>query len=347
LGVLLPYTPLHHLLFHDLAGLPLVMTSGNRADEPMATDDAAARDSLAGIADGFLTHDRPIHLRCDDGVTRIVAGLELPVRRARGDAPQPLPLPVPCQRPLLAVGGHLKAAFALGRGGQAVLSHHLGDLDHLDAYRAFEAAVDHYERLFTVHPEGLIHDAHPDYASTRYALQRATAEGLPCLAVQHHEAHVASCLADNGGTGPVIGIAFDGSGFGADGAVWGGEFLTGGLEGFCRAARLRYVPLPGGDRAVREPWRMAVAHLRDAGLGYDQLFPFAGPAAVQLVDRGLAIGILGPPTSSMGRLFDAVAALAGVCGRVSFEGQAAIALEGLAAAAPPDDDYPFELATDG
>ncbi len=249
------------------------MTSGNRSDEPIAYEDHDARDRLSGIADVILTHDRPIHLRCDDSVTQWVAGAELPLRRSRGYAPEPLALPVSCHRPILAVGGQLKATFALGRGRHAFLSHHLGDLDHYEAYRAYVEAIEHYQRLFAMRPELIVHDLHPDYASTRCARQH---EGsIPLLGVQHHQAHIASCMADNGLDEPVIGVAFDGTGYGTDGAVWGGEFFTGDYRGFVRAAHLRYVAMPGGEQAVREPWRMAVAFLADAGQGGDELLGVA------------------------------------------------------------------------
>ncbi len=227
LGIMLPYTPLHHLLLEALDPLPLVMTSGNRSDEPIAYDDRDAQERLAGIADLFLTHDRPIETRCDDSVTRVVAGIELPIRRSRGYAPAPIRLPFACARPVLAVGGQLKVTFALGRGGHAVLSHHIGDLDDYEAYRAYVATIAHYERLFSVRPELIVHDLHPDYASTRYAIERAKTGSASHLliSVQHHHAHVASCMAENGIVERVIGVALDGTGYGSDGAVWGGEFL--------------------------------------------------------------------------------------------------------------------------
>ena len=266
LGVMLPYTPLHHLLLHRLDGMPLVMTSGNRSDEPIAYEDVDALERLAGIADLFLIHDRPIHVRCDDSVTRIVGGIELPVRRSRGYAPQPIVLPIACSSPVLAVGGQLKATFALGRQHHAFLSHHLGDLDDYAAYRAFEKDIALYQQLFAIQPRVIVHDLHPDYASTRYAVERAEDEQTTRLAVQHHHAHVASCMAENGLVEPVIGVAFDGTGFGTDGTIWGGEFLVGDYGQFRRAAHLRYVGMPGGEQAIREPWRMAVAHLVDAGV---------------------------------------------------------------------------------
>lgn len=343
LGVMLPYAPLHHLLLEAVGGIPLVMTSGNRADEPIAYEDADALERLKGIADCFLTHNRPIHVRCDDSVTRIVVGRELPIRRSRGYAPEPITLPMECPAPILAVGGQLKGAFALGRGQHAFVSHHLGDLDHLDAYRAFVKDIALYETLFDVRPRLIVHDLHPDYASTRYAKARAAAEDILLLAVQHHHAHMASCMAEHGLTGPVIGVSFDGTGFGTDGAVWGGEFLVGDYGQFRRAAHLRYVGMPGGEQAIREPWRMALAHLRDAGLDSNPLHSCATPAALRVVEQMLERGFNTPMTSSAGRLFDAVAALVLQRGTVSFEGQAAMQLEWLAGNLASDTTYPWAL----
>lgn len=342
LGVMLPSTPLHHLLARSVGGIPLVMTSGNRSDEPIAYQDDAP-DRLAGIADLFLTHDRAIHVRCDDSVTRVVGGVELPVRRSRGYAPRPVDLPASCPRPVLAVGGQLKNTFALGRGRRAFLSHHMGDLDHLDALRQFENDIDLYQRIFAVSPRCVAHDLHPDYATTRYARRRSAEEGIPVLAVQHHHAHMASCMAENRLDGPVIGVTFDGTGFGTDGAVWGGEFLVGGYREFRRAAHLRYVGMPGGDRAVLEPWRMAVAHLADAGAECAPLRARILHANHMLLMRMLETRVNTPLTSSAGRLFDAVAALAGVRDVVSYEGQAAVELERLASEVPADGAYGFEV----
>jgi hydrogenase maturation protein HypF len=342
LGVMLPYTPLHHLLLRKMGDIPLVMTSGNRSDEPIAYEDDDARRRLAGIADVFLTHDRPIHVRCDDSVTRVVAGKELPLRRSRGYAPQPISLPFECPRPILAVGGQLKATFALGRGRHAFLSHHLGDLDHFDAFRAFEKDVALYEQLFDIRPEVIAHDLHPDYASTGYAVKRNCEQ----IAVQHHHAHMASCMAENGLGKAVIGVTFDGTGYGTDGAIWGGEFLVGDYHGFRRAAHLRYVGLPGGDAAIREPWRVAVAHLRDAGVESAALRNRIPPSEYRTIESMLDRGFRCPPTSSAGRLFDAVAALAGERDRVSYEGQAAIELEWLATPVAADGVYPFDLSSE-
>jgi hydrogenase maturation protein HypF len=339
LGLMFPYTPLHHLLLRDL-GRPLVMTSGNRSDEPIAFEDAAAVRRLGGIADLFLTHDRPIRTRCDDSVVRVIAGVELPVRRSRGYAP--VPITVRCQRPILAVGGDLKSVFALGRDGRAILSHHLGDLDGLETYQAFAEAVTDYERRFRFRPEVIAHDLHPDYASTRYALGRAAADpAIRLVAVQHHHAHLASCLAENELDEPVIGVTFDGTGYGPDGTIWGGEFLVGDARGVRRAAHLRPVPQPGGDRAAREPWRMALAHLVDAGEGPALLADRVEPRALDTVRAMIDRRLNSPLTSSAGRLFDAVAALIGLRTVASYEGQVAAELEGLAAGAAADGAYPF------
>ncbi len=347
LGVMLPYTPLHELLVREVDGIPLVMTSGNRSDEPIAYREPEAFDRLGRIADRFLTHDRPISVRCDDSVVRLVSGSALPIRRSRGEAPGPLDLPVACRRPILAMGGQLKATFALGRGAHAFPSHHIGDLEHYDAYRAYVAEIALYRRLFDVSPELIVHDLHPDYASTHHAIDLARGEGLERLAVQHHHAHMAGCMAEHGLPGPAIGVTLDGTGFGTDGTVWGGEFLIGGYREVRRAAHLRSVPMPGGARAIREPWRMAVAYLDATGSVpssvLDRLSRGVGRSAVRVVRQMLARAVNAPQTSSAGRLFDAVAALAGVRYVVSYEGQAALELEWLAETLEPDGTYPFDL----
>ncbi len=337
LGVMLPYTPLHHLLLDALGGAPLVMTSGNRSDEPIAYLDDDAAQQLADIADIFLGNNRPIHARCDDSIVKPLRDGSVVLRRSRGYAPRPITLPFPCERSLLAVGGQLKNVFALSQSDRAILSQHMGDLDHFEGYRQFERDIRHYERLFRITPELIVHDLHPDYASTQYAIRRAEELGVPRIAVQHHHAHMASCMAENGLDEPVIGVTFDGTGYGVDertgnATIWGGEFLVGDYRRFRRAAHLRNVPLPGGDRAIREPWRVALAHLRDAGCGCN-LTPIQGrvsAAEVETVERMLDRRFNAPETSSMGRLFDAVAALIGVRDRVSYEGQAASELEWLA-----------------
>jgi hydrogenase maturation protein HypF len=329
LGVLLPYTPLHHLLLDEVAR-PLVLTSGNVSDEPIAYVDAEALERLGGIADAFLLHDRPVHVRTDDSVVRAFRGRELPLRRSRGYAPQPLALPWAFPRQVLACGAELKSTFCLAKGRHAFVSHHIGDLENYETLRAFTEGVAHFQRLFEVAPEVVVHDLHPEYLSTKYALER---QGVELVGVQHHHAHVAACLADNGEQGPVIGVGFDGLGYGPDGTIWGGELLVADLAGFERAGHLETVPLPGGAAAIREPWRMAAAYL-------DAAYPDGPPGGLAVAarnsdrwERVLAVaraGVRSPPTSSAGRLFDAVAAILGVRDQVNYEGQAAIELEQLA-----------------
>jgi hydrogenase maturation protein HypF len=329
LGVMLAYTPLHSLLLHEFGG-PLVMTSGNRSEEPIACDDTDAVRRLNGIADQFLTHNREIQSQCDDSVIRIVAGAPLPMRRSRGYAPIPLTMPLPCPIPILAVGGQLKSVFALGRNGHAILSQHQGDLNGLESYHAFTDAIGKYERLYRFRPAVIAHDRHPDYASTRYAIERADVRPI---AIQHHHAHMAACMAENGLNESVIGVTLDGSGYGIDGTIWGGEFLLGDYRSFHRAAHLRPVPLPGGESAIREPWRIALAYLLDAGEGPELLADRIAPESLRLVGTMIEREMNSPLTSSAGRLFDAVASIIGLRDRVTFEGQAAIELEGLASLA--------------
>jgi hydrogenase maturation protein HypF len=344
LGVMLPYTPLHHLIARA-SDRPFVLTSGNRSDEPIAFEDDDALKRLSGIADGFLTHDRPIHLRCEDSVARVIAGAPSILRRSRGHAPEPIRLPVRCRQRVLALGGHLKSTFALGRGDHAFPSHHLGDLDDWSACRSFRDAVAHYESLFAFEPEVIAHDLHPAYATTRYALERGRAAGssVRLLAVQHHHAHMAACMAENGLHGPAIGVTFDGTGYGSDGSLWGGEFLVGDYRSVRRAAHLRAVPLPGGEQGIREPWRMAVAHLVDCGEAPEPFVPNIRPEALRIVRRMIDTGLHSPPTSSAGRLFDAASALLGLRHAVTFEGQAAMELEWLAGASDAEGGYPFEV----
>ncbi len=338
---MLPYTPVHHLLLREVSGAPLVMTSGNRSDDPIAYRDDDALTDLAGIADFFLAHDRPIHIRCDDSVTRIVAGIELPMRRSRGLSPEPICLPSECRVPTLALGGQLKTTFALGRRHHAILSHHIGDLDHYEAARSYAEAIAHYEQLFDCHAEILVHDLHPDYTSTRYALNNA--ESRPIMGVQHHHAHMASCMAENGLNEPVIGVTFDGTGFGTDGSIWGGEFLIGDYRAFRRVAHLRPVRMPGGEAAIREPWRMAAAYLIDSGLGLSASEALGASEARSAVERMLARGFNAPYTTSAGRLFDAVASLTAVKQQVKYEGQAAIELEAISSRVAPDSHYTFQI----
>lgn len=313
LGVMLPYTPLHHLLVSG-AGRPLVMTSGNRSDEPIATDDDEARARLDGIADAFLGHDRPIHRRCEDSVVR--AGF--PIRRSRGYAPAPLRMPVPAARPLVAGGAELKSTFAVARGAEVFMSPHLGDLDNELAYRAFRADIELYLEMLGVHPEAIACDLHPDYLASKWARE----QDADLIEVQHHHAHAAACLAEHGRDGPALALVFDGTGYGTDGTLWGGELLRCDLTSFERVAHLEPVPLPGGEAAIREPWRMAAAYLEAAG----RPVPWERWCEVRQ-----SLRINAPPSSGMGRLFDAVAAVLGVRERVTYEGQAAIELEQLAA----------------
>ena len=313
LGVMLPYTPLHHLLYRDFGGA-LVMTSGNLSDEPIAFDDGEARDRLGSIADAFLTHDRPIHRRCEDSVVR----RGFVVRRSRGYAPNALPLPLTATRPLVAAGAELKSTFCVATPEGAFLSPHLGDLDSEAAYRAFVGDLGLYLEMLGVRPEAIACDLHPEYLSTKWAHD----QGLPLVEVQHHHAHAAACLAEHGEQGPALALVFDGTGWGTDGTLWGGELLRCDLESFERVAGLEPVPLPGGEAAIREPWRVAAAHLDRAGL------------AVRWPRWALVRGSLkanAPLSSGMGRLFDAVAAILGFDGETAYEGQAAVELEQLAA----------------
>jgi hydrogenase maturation protein HypF len=329
LGVLLPPSPLHHLLALDV-GRPLVLTSGNLAHEPIVHTLEEARRVLPALADATLAHDRAIHIRCDDSVVRAdVVGRAQPVRRARGYAPAPLTLPPGPPTHVLAVGGHLKNTVAVARDDVAFVSHHIGDLDHPAADAAFRQAVTHLQHLHGVRPEVVAHDLHPDYRSTAFAVGL----DLPLVGVQHHHAHVAACLAEHGRRGPVLGIAFDGVGYGCDGGLWGGEFLVADLAEAERVGHLVTVPQPGGDAAAREPWRMAVAWVRHA-LGDDRAVREGArldPRAAALLQVAAAPAT--PWTSSVGRLFDAVAALVGVGARATYEGQVAIALEALATGA--------------
>jgi hydrogenase maturation protein HypF len=333
LGVMLPYSPLHHLLLADV-GVPLVMTSGNVADEPIAYTDADALPRLAGIADLFLVHDRPIHTRTDDSVVR---GGRV-IRRSRGYVPASLPLaPAP---PLLACGAELKSTFCLARDGRAWVGHHVGDLRNYETLRSFSDGIAHFERLFAVAPELVAHDLHPEYLSTKYALER---EGVETVGVQHHHAHLAACLAEHGEPGPVAGAIYDGTGYGLDGTVWGGELLSGDLAGCERAGHLWPVRMPGGEAAIREPWRMACAWLAAAGV--DSPLTGVDPAAWERVASLARSGFASPVTTSMGRLFDAVAALCGIRRAVTYEGQAAIELE-AAADRREAGVYPLPLGTE-
>jgi hydrogenase maturation protein HypF len=339
-GVFLPSTPLHQLLLDD--GPPLlVMTSGNRSEEPIAGDNAEAQRALADVADAFLLHDREIHARADDSVVRVVAGVPALVRRARGFVPGPIRLPFESP-PVLAVGGELKATVCFARGDEAILSQHLGDLHDADTFAFFGETIGKLERLAGTEPELVAHDLHPDYRSTRWADRFARERGIETRAVQHHHAHVASCLVEHGRTGRVLGVVFDGTGLGADGTLWGGEILEADLSGFRRLGHLRPIALLGGEAAIREPWRLAAAALFDAGAPEADLLEAVGAPRAALARQLWERPGLAPRATGAGRWFDAVSALAGVCSESTYDGQAAIELEAVVeeGAAEP---YPFAV----
>jgi hydrogenase maturation protein HypF len=356
LGVMLPYAPLHHLLVADFArackdpGRPLVMTSANISDEPIAfrDDDALAR--LAGIADLLLLHDRAIETRTDDSVLRTVTlpgrgRAPLMLRRSRGYVPAPLRLPVAATRPLLACGAEQKSTFCLAGGERAWVGHHIGDLEHHATLQAFTDGIDHFARIFALRPRLIVHDLHPGYLSTRYALE---CEAEDHFAVQHHHAHLAACLAEHGVTEPAIGVIYDGTGLGLDGTVWGGELLVGDLQRFTRAGWLWPVAMPGAAAAIRQPWRMAAAWLREA-FGEPAAVPrrlrcAVAPARWAAMEAVGAAAEVSPRTSSVGRLLDAVGALCGLGAEITYEGQAAIALEAAAWEARCPRRYAIELA---
>ncbi|BDV44788.1 carbamoyltransferase HypF [Geotalea uraniireducens] len=345
IGTMLPYTPLHHLLLRERF-TALVMTSGNLADEPIAYRDDEARQRLAGIADAFLVHDREIHTRTDDSVIRVFRGNPLFLRRSRGYVPREVRLPIALPK-VLAVGAELKGTICLAAGERAYLSQHIGDLKNAATLRSLAETAGQLQTLLEIVPELVAHDRHPDYLSTTYAEEMP---GLPRVAVQHHHAHLASCMAENGLDGEVIGVIFDGTGLGDDGTVWGGEFLLGGYASYRRAGYFRPVPLPGGDAAVREIFRMALAYLFDAFGEECFAQPLPWLAEIAAAERKLYLQMLArrinsPLTSSCGRLFDAVAALLGLRRQVSYEGQAAIELEALAEESSAEGTYPFSLTS--
>jgi hydrogenase maturation protein HypF len=322
LGLMLPYTPLHHILLDD-THLPLVMTSGNLSEEPIAQDNDEAMRRLGHIADMLLMHDRGIHSRYDDSVYSVPASGPQPVRRARGYAPDPIKLPYD-MRPILACGAELKNTFCLTRDRYAFVSQHIGDLQNLETWEHYRHTVALYQRLFDVTPERVAYDMHPDYMASRFG---AAQEGQH-VAVQHHHAHLAACLADAGHVGPVIGVILDGTGYGLDGHIWGGEFLLGETRGFQRAAHWQYLPLPGGDQAVHKPYRIALGYLQAVGLSSEvATLAMVSAAERRTLEQMVARGVNTPLTSSVGRLFDAVAALLGLSHTTSYEAQAAIELE--------------------
>jgi hydrogenase maturation protein HypF len=336
---MLPYTPLHHLIAGD-AGVPVVLTSGNVSDEPIAFRDEEL-ERLEPIADRFLVHDRPIATRTDDSVVRAVRGAPLMLRRSRGYVPASLPLPIACPRPLLGAGAEQKNAFCLADGTRAWPSHHIGDVKNYETLQSLRDGAAHFERLLEVVPEVVVHDLHPDYLSTRYAQEREE-DGLALHGVQHHHAHLAATLAEHGETGPAVGAIYDGTGYGTDGTIWGGELLVGGLAGYERVGRLVTAKMPGGDRAVQEPWRMACSWLTQMMAPLPPAFADIEQNRWNMVARMSMTGMGSPTTSSAGRLFDAVAAMCGVRLEVSYEGQAAIEFEALADPAGGE-PYPFPM----
>ena len=347
LGVMLPYTPLHHLLLRE-TGLPLVMTSGNLSEEPIAKDNDEALTRLKGIADYFLLHNRDIYARYDDSVC-MVEDVPQVIRRARGYAPYPIFLPFKSKQ-ILACGAELKNTFCLTKDEHAFLSQHIGDMENEETLEHFENTIGLYKKLFRLEPEIIAYDVHPEYLSTKYALQVGSEQGLGLIPVQHHHAHIVSCLVENKVKGPVIGVAFDGTGYGTDGTIWGGEFLLADFRSFQRVGHLECVPLPGGEAAIKKPYRMALSYLYSL-LGED--FSLEGlplsklnPAELEIIKQQLKRRVNTPLTSSAGRLFDAVSALVGVKGEIDYEAQAAIELEMLA----PDElheleseSYPFSI----
>ncbi len=347
LGIMLPYTPLHHLLMKE-SGIPLVMTSGNLSEEPIARDNEEALSRLGAIADAFLLHDRDIYVQYDDSVMAVMSGRPTVLRRARGLAPFPIRLPFPA-RPVLACGAELKNTFCLTRDEYAFISQHIGDLENLETLQHFQNTLDLYRRMFRVDPEIVAYDLHPEYLSTKYALQFPGKK----VGVQHHFAHLVACLAESGEEGPAIGVTFDGLGYGTDGKLWGGEFLVGDYCCFSRIAHLEYVPMPGGAAAIRHPWRMALGLVytllgRERIMSQLPLFTPSGEDSseekIRVILQQLDRRVNAPLTSSCGRLFDAVSALLGLCPSISFEGQAAMELEMIA---DPEEEGSYQFFTQG
>ena len=351
LGIMLPYTPLHHILLRD-TGLPLVMTSGNLSEEPIARDNDEALRRLSGIADFFLIHNRDIYSRYDDSVAIVERGTSQLIRRARSYAPYPIRLSFET-RQVLGCGAEEKNTFCLTKDNYAFLSQHIGDMENMETLEHFDSTISLYKRLFHVEPEIIAHDLHPDYLATKYA-QELGESGIKLISVQHHHAHIASCLADNGLESPVIGVAFDGTGMGVDGNIWGGEFLVADYRNFRRVGHLEYLPLPGGATAIKRPYRTAIGYILTL-LGEDALsrdLPVMSEAddiEIEVIKRQLERRINSPLTSSMGRLFDAISALLGIRGEIDYEGQAAVELE---MAAYEEDDahdqesYPYHIVED-
>lgn len=352
LGVMLPYTPLHYLLLEPEPDYPdiLVMTSGNYSEEPLSIDNEEARVKLDNLADAFLYHNRDIHIRCDDSVIRSIPGKEgptsYPLRRSRGYAPDAILLPWKLP-PILATGAELKNTFCMTKDQYAFISHHIGDLGNFETLSSYEEGIRHYENLFRCQPQIIAYDMHPDYLSTRYALERAENEKLIACPIQHHHAHIAACMVDNHhpAGSPVIGVSFDGTGYGIDGTIWGGEILIADYKGFTRALHLEPFPLPGGDTAIKQPWRIALSLLWNSGLEWEVWLPCIqglNPKSIDSIQKQLVNHINTPMTSSMGRLFDGIAALAGTHQYVNYEAQAAVEFEALA---DPDEKGLYEFDT--
>ncbi len=335
-GVMLPYTPLHVLLFGDDIDM-LIMTSANLSETPIVKDNSEALAALHGIADGFLMHNRVIQTRCDDSLCWVLEDCEYFARRSRGYVPQPVTVS-PLKTHILACGAEQKASFCLGKGEHAFLSQHIGDLKNLETLEHYEKQIRHFERLFDIRPELTVCDLHPDYLSTRYAQDRSEKEGIPLLQVQHHHAHMASCMADNGLSGPCIGLIWDGTGLGTDGTSWGAECLAGDYSGFIRMGSIRPIPLIGGDRAVKQPYRVAFALLNEAGCSTGTITD-----CIRL-EKQLSAGLNCPLSSGMGRLFDGIAAILGIKEICNYEGQAAILLE--AQAGESSDSFPLAFETE-
>ncbi|MFH1662587.1 MAG: carbamoyltransferase HypF [Chloroflexota bacterium] len=349
-GIMLPYTPLHHLLLKDVA-IPLVMTSGNISEEPIVCDNDEALQTLEGIADYFLMHNRDIYARYDDSV--VMAGDETQIiRRARGYAPSPIHLPFKSKQ-ILACGGELKNTFCLVQGDYVFVSQHIADMENLESLEHYKNTIELYKKLFSVKPQIIAHDLHPDYMTTDYARELAEADSqLSICAVQHHHAHIVSCMVENGVTQPVIGVAFDGTGYGIDGQIWGGEFLLADYRGFQRLGQLQYMPLPGGDAAIKKPYRIAISYiyslLGKAALKRQAFISAIDDVEIETIIKQLDRQLNAPLTSSCGRLFDAVSALIGIMGEIKYEAQAAIELEMVATDAGSDDNrsYPFSVVKD-
>ncbi len=351
LGVMLPYTPLHHVLLRN-TGLPLVMTSGNISEEPIARDNDEALKRLSGLADYFLVHNRDIYSRYDDSVAIVERGTSQLIRRARSYAPYPIHLTFKAKQ-VLGCGAGEKSTFCLTRDNYAFLSQHIGDMENMETLEHFDSTISLYKRLFHIEPEIIAHDLHPDYLATKYA-QELGESGPKLIPVQHHHAHIASCMADNEVKPPVIGVAFDGTGMGADGHIWGGEFLLADYQAFTRKGHLEYLPLPGGDAAIKRPYRTTIGYifslLGESALDHSLAFIHqVGDVEVEIIKRQIERGINSPQTSSMGRLFDAVSALMGIRDEIDYEGQAAIELEMAAYKENYADDkesYPYHIIED-